>query len=42
MRVIAGRGRCRDQARLATDRKLRNHNRQIHTLGFDVTIAQAA
>jgi transposase len=30
------------QARLDTDRKLRNHIRQIQALGFDVTITKAA
>jgi transposase len=30
------------QARLDTDRKLRNHIRQIQALGFDITITKAA
>jgi transposase len=30
------------QARLDTDRKLRNHIRQIQALGFDVTLTKAA
>jgi transposase len=30
------------QARTNTDRKLRNHMRQIQALGFEVTITQAA
>jgi hypothetical protein len=30
------------QARTDTNRKLRNHIRQIQALGFDVTITQAA
>jgi transposase len=35
-----GHGYC--QARLDTDRKLRNHIRQIQALGFDITITKAA
>jgi transposase len=30
------------QARTDTDRKLRNHIRQIQALGFDVTLTKAA
>jgi transposase len=30
------------QARLDTDRKLKNHIRQIQALGFDVTLTKAA
>jgi hypothetical protein len=30
------------QSRLDTDRKLRNHIRQIQALGFDVTLTKAA
>ncbi len=30
------------QARLDTDRKLRNHIRQIQALGFDITITKTA
>jgi transposase len=30
------------QARLDTDRKLRNHIRQIQALGFDITLTKTA
>jgi hypothetical protein len=42
MRAARPRPRSPWQVRTDTDRKLRNHIRQIQALGFDVTITRAA